>query len=65
MIGGEDVVERIVEETDGFGADYAFEATGDVKVMRQAVEAARMAWDSRRWPGSPARGEHSTSFLVS
>ena len=30
--------------TDGFGADYTFEATGNVKVMRQAVEAARMAW---------------------
>ena len=30
--------------TDGFGADYTFEATGLVQVMGQAVEAARMGW---------------------
>ena len=30
-------------ETGGFGADYTFEATGSVAVMRQAVEAAREA----------------------
>jgi S-(hydroxymethyl)glutathione dehydrogenase / alcohol dehydrogenase len=28
--------------TGGFGADYTFEATGNVAVMRQAVESARM-----------------------
>ena len=44
MLGGEEVVDRILEETDGFGADYTFEATGNVAVMRQAVEAARMGW---------------------
>jgi S-(hydroxymethyl)glutathione dehydrogenase/alcohol dehydrogenase len=43
-IGGPDVVERVLEETDGSGADFTFEATGDVEVMRQAVEAARMGW---------------------
>src|SRR5262249_20073878 len=37
-------VEKILEMTDGFGADYTFEATGNVAVMRQAVEAARMGW---------------------
>ena len=42
--GGEGVVERVLEETDGFGADFTFEATGLVAVMRQAVEAARMGW---------------------
>ena len=30
MVGGDDVVERIVEMTGGFGADYTFEATGNV-----------------------------------
>ena len=44
LTGGPDVVEEIVEMTDGFGADYTFEATGNVNVMRQAVEAARMGW---------------------
>src|SRR3954471_2358674 len=34
MAGGPDVVERIVESTGGFGADYTFEATGNVKVMQ-------------------------------
>ena len=42
--GGDDVVERVLEETGGFGADFTFEATGLVSVMRQAVEAARMGW---------------------
>src|SRR5512146_1527699 len=31
--GGPDVVDAIVEMTDGFGADYTFEATGNVNVM--------------------------------
>ena len=34
----------MLEMTGGFGADYTFEATGNVAVMRQAVEAARMGW---------------------
>jgi S-(hydroxymethyl)glutathione dehydrogenase/alcohol dehydrogenase len=57
MIGGEDVVEKIVESTDGFGADYTFEATGNVKVMRQAVEAARMAWGLCTVAGVAGKGE--------
>jgi S-(hydroxymethyl)glutathione dehydrogenase/alcohol dehydrogenase len=55
--GGEGVVERIVEETDGFGADYTFEATGNVAVMRQAVEAARMGWGLCTVAGVAGRGE--------
>jgi S-(hydroxymethyl)glutathione dehydrogenase/alcohol dehydrogenase len=42
--GGDDAVERVLEETGGFGADFTFEATGLVHVMRQAVESARMGW---------------------
>src|SRR6476469_3448893 len=42
--GGDDTVARVLEETGGFGADYTFEATGLVSVMRQAVESARMGW---------------------
>src|SRR4029079_19148904 len=44
LLGGPEVVEQILELTGGFGADYTFEATGNVKVMRQAVESARMGW---------------------
>src|SRR5581483_7143018 len=37
--GGEGTVDEILELTGGFGADYTFEATGNVAVMRQAVES--------------------------
>ena len=57
MTGGDDVVERIVEETDGFGADYTFEATGNVGVMRQAVESARMGWGLATVAGVAGKGE--------
>jgi S-(hydroxymethyl)glutathione dehydrogenase / alcohol dehydrogenase len=57
MIGGPDVVEKIAEMTDGFGADYTFEATGNVKVMRQAVEAARMGWGLATVAGVAGKGE--------
>jgi S-(hydroxymethyl)glutathione dehydrogenase/alcohol dehydrogenase len=49
LVGGADTVERIVELTGGFGADYTFEATGNVTVMRQAVESARLGWGLARW----------------
>jgi S-(hydroxymethyl)glutathione dehydrogenase/alcohol dehydrogenase len=55
--GGEGTVERILELTDGFGADYTFEATGNVAVMRQAVEAARMGWGLCTVAGVAGRGE--------
>jgi S-(hydroxymethyl)glutathione dehydrogenase / alcohol dehydrogenase len=57
MIGGDDVVERIVEDSDGFGADYTFEATGNVGVMRQAVESARMGWGLATVAGVAGKGE--------
>jgi len=55
--GGPDVVERVLEETGGFGADYTFEATGLVAVMRQAVEAARMGWGLCTIAGVAGKGE--------
>jgi S-(hydroxymethyl)glutathione dehydrogenase / alcohol dehydrogenase len=57
MLGGPDAVERIVEETGGFGADYTFEATGSVHVMRQAVESARMGWGLCTVAGVAGKGE--------
>jgi S-(hydroxymethyl)glutathione dehydrogenase/alcohol dehydrogenase len=57
MIGGEDTVDRILAETDGFGADYTFEATGNVAVMRQAVESARMGWGLATVAGVAGKGE--------
>jgi S-(hydroxymethyl)glutathione dehydrogenase/alcohol dehydrogenase len=55
--GGPDAVERIVEATGGFGADYTFEATGNVAVMRQAVESARMGWGLCTVVGVAGQGE--------
>ncbi|HEX7610347.1 MAG TPA: alcohol dehydrogenase catalytic domain-containing protein [Solirubrobacteraceae bacterium] len=57
MKGGPDTVAAILEMTDGFGADYTFEATGLVAVMRQAVEAARMGWGLCTVCGVAGRGE--------
>jgi S-(hydroxymethyl)glutathione dehydrogenase/alcohol dehydrogenase len=57
MAGGPDAVERILELTGGFGADYTFEATGDVRVMRQAVESARMGWGLCTVAGVAGKGE--------
>ena len=54
---GPDTVERILEETGGFGADYTFEATGLVSVMEQAVEAARMGWGLCTVAGVAGKGE--------
>jgi S-(hydroxymethyl)glutathione dehydrogenase/alcohol dehydrogenase len=55
--GGPQSVERVLEETGGFGADYTFEATGLVAVMRQAVEAARMGWGLCTVVGVAGKGE--------
>ncbi|MFL5822148.1 MAG: alcohol dehydrogenase catalytic domain-containing protein [Solirubrobacteraceae bacterium] len=55
--GGPEVVERVLAETDGHGADFTFEATGNVAVMRQAVEAARMGWGTACMCGVAGRGE--------
>jgi S-(hydroxymethyl)glutathione dehydrogenase/alcohol dehydrogenase len=57
MVGGPDTVAAILEMTAGFGADYTFEATGNVAVMRQAVEAARMGWGLCTVAGVAGRGE--------
>jgi S-(hydroxymethyl)glutathione dehydrogenase/alcohol dehydrogenase len=57
LAGGPDVVREILDMTDGFGADYTFEATGNVGVMRQAVEAARMGWGLCTVAGVAGKGE--------
>jgi S-(hydroxymethyl)glutathione dehydrogenase/alcohol dehydrogenase len=55
--GGEGAVDAVLEMTGGFGADYTFEATGLVGVMRQAVEAARMGWGLCTVAGVAGKGE--------
>jgi S-(hydroxymethyl)glutathione dehydrogenase/alcohol dehydrogenase len=57
VAGGPDAVQAVLDLTEGFGADYTFEATGSVAVMRQAVEAARMGWGLCTVVGVAGRGE--------
>jgi S-(hydroxymethyl)glutathione dehydrogenase/alcohol dehydrogenase len=52
-----DTVAQIVDSMGGFGADYTFEATGLVSVMRQAVESARMGWGVATVCGVAGKGE--------
>ncbi len=56
-LGGDDTVQKVLDETGGFGADYTFEATGLVHVMRQAVESARMGWGLCTIAGVAGKGE--------
>jgi S-(hydroxymethyl)glutathione dehydrogenase/alcohol dehydrogenase len=56
-LAGDDVVDWVRSETGGFGADFTFEATGHVEVMRQAVEAAREAWGLATMIGVAGKGE--------
>jgi S-(hydroxymethyl)glutathione dehydrogenase / alcohol dehydrogenase len=57
VVGGADGVERVLELVGPLGADYTFEATGNVAVMRQAVESARMAWGLATMCGVAGKGE--------
>ncbi|MGZ8740190.1 MAG: alcohol dehydrogenase catalytic domain-containing protein [Gaiellaceae bacterium] len=57
FVGGPEAVQQIVDMTGGFGADYTFEATGNVNVMRQAVESARMGWGLATMCGVAGKGE--------
>jgi S-(hydroxymethyl)glutathione dehydrogenase / alcohol dehydrogenase len=56
-IADDGIVDRVLEETGGFGADFTFEATGLVGVMRQAVEAARIGWGVCCVTGVAGKGE--------
>ncbi len=56
-VGGPDTVDWLKEQTDGYGIDYTFEATGNVNVMRQAVESAREAWGLATMCGVAGKGE--------
>jgi S-(hydroxymethyl)glutathione dehydrogenase/alcohol dehydrogenase len=57
ILADEDPVQRILDATEGFGADFTFEATGLVSVMGQAVEAARMGWGLCTVLGVAGKGE--------
>ncbi len=57
---GDDLVAHLVELTGG-GADYSFDATGNVSVMRAALECAHKGWGESVIIGvAPAGAEIST-----
>ena len=57
---GQTIVEKLIEMTDG-GCDFTFDATGNVQVMRQALEACHKGWGVSTIIGvAPAGAEIST-----
>ena len=57
---GDDLVAHLVDLTGG-GADYSFDATGNVQVMRDALECAHKGWGESIIIGvAPAGAEIST-----
>src|ERR687884_332383 len=57
LAGGPDIVERILELTDGFGADYTFEATGSVAGKGETLDVVpRYLITGRRVAGSSFGG---------
>jgi S-(hydroxymethyl)glutathione dehydrogenase/alcohol dehydrogenase len=53
---GQSIVDKLVEMTDG-GLDYTFDCTGNVKVMRSALEACHKGWGVSTVIGVAAAGE--------
>jgi S-(hydroxymethyl)glutathione dehydrogenase/alcohol dehydrogenase len=56
MAGGEGAVEQVLEMTDGFGADYTFEATGNGRDGPGGRGRAH-GWGCAPSPASPGKGE--------
>jgi len=55
-LGGKTIQEQLVEMTDG-GCDYTFDCTGNVGVMRAALEACHKGWGQSIVIGVAAAGQ--------
>ncbi|KAI0998760.1 S-(hydroxymethyl)glutathione dehydrogenase [Podosphaera aphanis] len=53
---GQNIVEKLTEMTDG-GCDYTFDCTGNVSVMRAALEACHKGWGQSIVIGVAAAGQ--------
>ena len=53
---GETIQQRLIEMTDG-GCDYTFDCTGNVHVMRSALEACHKGWGESVIIGVAAAGQ--------
>jgi len=55
-IGDQSIQEKLIEMTDG-GCDYTFDCTGNVHVMRSALEACHKGWGESIIIGVAAAGQ--------
>ena len=55
-LGGQSIQEKLIEMTDG-GCDYTFDCTGNVGVMRAALEACHKGWGQSIVIGVAAAGQ--------
>lgn len=55
-LGGQSIQDKLVEMTDG-GCDYTFDCTGNVGVMRAALEACHKGWGESIIIGVAAAGQ--------
>ncbi len=55
-IGSQSIQERLIEMTDG-GCDFTFDCTGNVHVMRSALEACHKGWGESIVIGVAAAGQ--------
>lgn len=53
---GQSIVDKLIEMTDG-GCDYTFDCTGNVNVMRAALEASHRGWGESIIIGVAAAGQ--------
>ena len=65
FVGGPDAVQQIVDMTDGFGADYTFEATATSTSCVRRSSRREWAGASRRCAASQARARRWTSSRAS
>lgn len=56
QLGSQSVVDKLIELTDG-GCDYTFDCTGNVSVMRAALEACHKGWGQSIIIGVAAAGQ--------
>jgi S-(hydroxymethyl)glutathione dehydrogenase/alcohol dehydrogenase len=56
LTGGQTITEKLIEMTDG-GCDYTFDCTGNVSVMRAALEACHKGWGQSIVIGVAAAGQ--------
>jgi len=61
---GDNITQRLVEMTDG-GCDYTFDCTGNVHVMRSALEACHKGWGESIIIGVAAAGQEISTRRMS